>query len=102
MERLPSRAERVAEAMELLCGEKPPTALVAKWLAWDETFVDTGEDTLQDWAAQRSKLPWAMGITIIEAAGAMADEPDENLINRIESYHVALTGRMPPHNWWKE
>jgi hypothetical protein len=101
VERMPSRAERFAEALELLCGEKPPADLAAKWLAWDESHVDVGADTLQDWAASHAKLPWLMGITICEAAEAMADEPDENLISRIEDYHVALTGKMLPYLWWK-
>lgn len=98
---LPKLAARVSQALALLCDEAPPMDLVQLWLDYDESFVETGADNLQDWAATHSRLNWFMGITVIEAAILLAEEPDENLISRIESDEERSNHKLP-HGWWKE
>jgi hypothetical protein len=67
---------RFAAALSRLCGVRPPDDLVAGWLAGDESHVETGADTLQDWASIHRPFHWATGIGTIDAARALADEPD--------------------------
>jgi hypothetical protein len=71
---------RIREALGLLCGELPPEDLVNRWVDWDDSHVDLPmsdprSETLQDWAAQHCPFEWAMGITVIDAAEALAIEP---------------------------
>lgn len=67
------RIRRVRDAMGLITDDLPPTDLVRKWLTYDESHVDTGADTLQDWAANHVPWDWLTGIGVIDAAIAMAD-----------------------------
>jgi hypothetical protein len=99
MDHLPSRLGRFRQAIELLCGEPPPADLAAAWLD-PEPLTDPDSIELQDWASARARLPWLMGITICEAAEAMADEPSEDLIGRIEQQYKAEHGHKPPYLWW--
>lgn len=69
---------RVSQVLSLFCrGIPPPLDLVKRWLDHDESWVETGEDTLQDWVGMHLNhdLDWALTITVIEAAEAIAAEP---------------------------
>lgn len=62
---------RFVEALRLLCGgSEPSDRLVKEWL-------NHGSEDLQAWVASETALHWSMGITTIEAAMSLADEPDE-------------------------
>lgn len=61
---------RFTEAMTLLCGTEPPADQVQSW------FADQDE-RLQSWAIDNSKLVWAQGIEVIDAASSLADAPEE-------------------------
>lgn len=62
---------RFVEALKLMCGGAEPSEhLVKEWLRHES-------EDLQSWAANNTVLHWSMGITTIEAAMALADEPDE-------------------------
>lgn len=74
-EQPPGYAALLADALAALCGADPPPDLVAKWVAGDESHAFTDADTLQDWAAQHAPRAWMMGITVIDAAEALAIEP---------------------------
>jgi hypothetical protein len=66
--------DRFAQALTLLCGEAPDMKLV--W-AWYNNSEDPKLLGLQDWAANKSKLKWSMGISVLEAAELLADHPEE-------------------------
>ena len=66
--------DRFSEAIALLCGAKPPEHLVKEWL--DHTD-DPHRQNLQDWAACKTPLQWSQGIQVIDAAHALADNPEE-------------------------
>jgi hypothetical protein len=64
---------RIKEVLSLLCpGEDVPTQLVVNWLD------DCDDGDFQEWALNHSALPWAMGITLVEAAERIAREVHDN------------------------
>jgi hypothetical protein len=64
---------RIKQVLSLLCpGEAVPTQLVVNWLD------DHDDGDLQEWALNHSALPWAMGITLVEAAERIAREVHDN------------------------
>lgn len=72
----PLYKERFSQALALLCGQSPPDYLVDNWLLGEyDPEYDPDAYDLQDWAAQHAPFPWAMGITTIDAAEALAREP---------------------------
>lgn len=97
-ETLPKFAERVCEALAVLCDEAPPAHLVAGWLACQ----GMESCNLQDWAASHTRIPWSMGITIIEAAINIASEPSDDLITQIGEDYLRRHGTQLPHLWWIE
>lgn len=63
-------AQRLGDAMQLLCGGKrPPDDMVAGWL-------DNSSEDLQEFAANHGPA-WAQGIGLIDAAMVMVDQPTE-------------------------
>jgi hypothetical protein len=67
---------RFSEALRVLCGGvKPPDEFLKSWLN-DQDSIE-----LQEWVVNNCVLHWAMGITTIEAAMALADQPDEGGIH---------------------
>lgn len=72
------RARMFAQTLRVLCGEEPPEDLVRKWIAGDESHVETGDDTLQDWASVNRPFYWMTGIGLLDAAEALIDEVDPN------------------------
>lgn len=63
--------QRFSQALQILCGgSAPPPGLVQKWIRHES-------DDLQEWTVSHQAFPWSMGITIIEAATGLADQPDE-------------------------
>lgn len=74
---------RLIESLTLLCGDTPSDDLVDRWIAGDESHLDqpgwsTGNPAaldLQDWAASHAPFEWIMGITVIDAAEMMAENP---------------------------
>lgn len=62
---------RFVEALRNLCGgEEPPDRLVKGWLTHEN-------DELQGWVVSNCTFHWAMGATVIDAAMALADGPEE-------------------------
>lgn len=62
---------RFVEALRNLCGgAEPPDRLVKGWLTHEN-------DELQGWVVSNCTFHWAMGATVIDAAMALADEPEE-------------------------
>ena len=63
---------RLQDALTLLCGERPSESLCRDWM-------QDANDDLQGWAIHHISplTPWATGIGIIDAAYAMASEPEE-------------------------
>lgn len=62
---------RFRHALAVLCGGvAPPEEMCADWLNSDD-------EALQTWAVNNTVMDWAMGITVVEAAMKLADEPDE-------------------------
>ncbi len=67
--------DRLCDALSLLCGgERPVRARVERWLVFDDSCTPD----LQTWVLGACKLPWAMGITVIEAAMLIAEKPRED------------------------
>lgn len=85
---------RFIEALIILCRERPSDDNVDRWLADDESHLDAegfergnhAALTLQDWAASNAPAIWMMGITIIEAAEGLADEPRDGYIDHPECF----------------
>jgi hypothetical protein len=71
--------KRAREAFALLCRGKPPKALVRAWMDDDEGEDGENYIELQAWALNHARLPWAQGITIVEAAVALAEEPQDTI-----------------------
>lgn len=63
---------RFREALTVLCGEAPPEAAVVAWLAPNSESME-----LQNWAAEKARMPWAQGLVVIDAARLLADTPAE-------------------------
>lgn len=63
---------RFMDALEVLCGARPPRDIVHAWLSTDC-------EQLQDWVGMRAHplLKHTMNIAIIEAAMLLADQPVE-------------------------
>ena len=63
---------RFQDALTLLCGERPDESLCREWMQ------DVNDD-LQGWVLHHISpiTPWATGIGTIDAAWAMASEPEE-------------------------
>lgn len=63
---------RFQDALTLLCGERPAESLCREWMQ------DVNDD-LQGWVLHHISpiTPWATGIGTIDAAWAMASEPEE-------------------------
>lgn len=63
---------RFTDALEILCGTRPPHDIVYRWL-------NTDCEKLQDWVGMRAHplLQHTMNIAIIEAAMLLADQPIE-------------------------
>ena len=68
--------DRFAQALTLLCGEAPDMKLVWAWYGGNE---DPSQPLLQDWVANKSRLKWSMGISVLEAAELLADHPEEGM-----------------------
>ena len=65
--------DRLRDALALLCGGRvPPVQYIKDWF---DPKLDSFD--LQDWAACNTVLHWAQGIVVIEAAVALADQPEE-------------------------
>ena len=64
--------QRFKDAIALLCGEVPPDGMAEAWAAHEN-------EGLQSWALNRCPLPWCMGITVVEAAEHLADQPEEGI-----------------------
>ncbi len=64
--------ERFREALTILCGEPPPEWMVNAWFEPGCESMD-----LQNWAAEKARMPWAQGIVVIDAAEMLADTPAE-------------------------
>ena len=64
--------DRFTDALEVLCGTRPPRNIVRSWLNSDC-------EALQDWVGMRGRpiLSHTMNIAIIEAAMILADQPVE-------------------------
>lgn len=97
---LPKLVDRVSHALALLCDEPPPMDLVQLWLDLDESWVESDEDNLQDWVSNHARLPWSMGITVIEASITLARSPNEGLITDIEREASERCSPLPA-DWWK-
>jgi hypothetical protein len=67
-----TKLSRFQDALTLLCGERPSQAMCQEWL------LDLNDD-LQGWVIDHLSplVPWATGIGTIDAAYAMAEEPEE-------------------------
>lgn len=62
--------QRFGDAMEALCDSRPPDDLLTDWL-------NHSSDDLQQFACIHTKLSWAQGIVVIEAALLLAGSPVE-------------------------
>lgn len=81
--------DRFRASLALLCDNTiPPKRLCRAWLSQDE---DESSEQLQAWAANHSKLNWAMGIGIIEAALTLAENPVEGVDHQTKTEYLAET-----------
>lgn len=69
--------DRAIEVLSLLCEGAPPRRIVHEWLDEHENVVEWDNDNLQDWVGMNSHLGWALTITQVEAAVAIAEEPHD-------------------------
>jgi hypothetical protein len=66
--------ERFQQAIALLCGgNAPPLAMCESWI----NDNDGDHDELQGFAMEHMALPWMQGISLIDAAISLADQPEE-------------------------
>jgi hypothetical protein len=71
--------ERFVEALELLCaGNRPSDKIVQDW--WDDE-IDSFD--LQEFCIKYCPLTWSMGISVIDAAITLADQPAEGVGHKI-------------------
>lgn len=67
--------ERFTGALALLCGgRRPEEALVRDWFN-----PELNSFRLQDWAVANMTVAWGTGIGVLDAATAMADNPEEGI-----------------------
>jgi len=62
--------DRLAHALQLLCGSRPHDDLIMSWIH------DKENNSLQAWAAKHGPS-WSQGIIVIDAAMLLADNPTE-------------------------
>jgi hypothetical protein len=67
--------ERFADALEILCTERPPLELCELWLR----HVEPQGVLLQDWAINHTRANWGTGIGVLEAAEVLAETPEEGM-----------------------
>jgi hypothetical protein len=89
-------AQRLADAVQLLCGGKrPPDAMVHGWL-------DHSSEELQSFAASHGPS-WAQGIGLIDAAMVMVDQPTEiTTIDHQARDHERRAARAPADSVLKD
>jgi hypothetical protein len=67
--------DRFTDALQVLCGERPPADLVQSWL---DPVADC--QRLQDWVGDHMHerlRPHSQCISLIDAAHVIADQPEE-------------------------
>ncbi len=71
--------ERFVMAVSFLVGKAPPDQYVVDWLEGNETKHGTWE--LQNWVGENipDSLGWAQAIAILDAAEALAQNPEEGM-----------------------
>lgn len=73
---------RFREALGVLCTDTPALTMCRAWLESDD-------ESLQEWVLNHARLEWAQGIGIIDAARVMANQPDEGRAELV-SHEVEL------------
>ena len=67
-------SDRFSDAVEILCGAKPPQKLVTAWLRDEDIYPN-----LQNWILGQKIPIWAQGIVLLDAAELMASTPVEGV-----------------------
>lgn len=62
--------ERFGDSMEVLCGERPTDQKLSDWHS-------RKNEELQEFACNKTRLKWAQGICVIDAALLLAESPAE-------------------------
>lgn len=63
-------SRRFQDALGTLCTDTPPIDMCRAWL-------DADDESLQEWVLNHSRLEWAQGIGVIDAARVLADQSEE-------------------------